>query len=523
MQKTLGKKSLLQKTAQVATSTIASKFLAVIRSILEIRYIGTGAVADAFWTAYKIPNMLRKVFAEGALSAAFIPTLVKVVKKDGFDQAHKLMTLTFIAVESVVLCLCFFVFFNAEWVIKLTAPGFVHKPIELATATSLLHILIFFIFFISSSALLGGAMQAKHHFLVPSWGPALLNVVYITGVICGLYWQIPVIYFAFFIIAGGALLLAVHLYTYFKLGFSFARPDKQTLIYFKQIMLKFLPCIVAMSPIDISIFINQMLASYLPTGSISLFQYAAGFFRIPLGTFAVAFSTVLLSHLSHINTYAPKRLTFYFFEAAKLILWVTLPAALLMSFFSHKLFSTLFLSAHFSLEQVSISSAMLIALLPGLFFFSVNKVLLSIYYSLHNTILPTIITVVGTAVNTLLNFLLMPYMGALSLAIATTAGGVVETVLFLVILRYYFNFTLYVRPLLQFFLRYSLQLSIVSSLFYGLYKCGILLISLLPASYAYFLTNSLGFWFWTVPLSLAMFGVLYLTRKVAHIKLYFLD
>lgn len=523
MPQTMHKKSILKKTAQIAGSTLTSKVLALVRSWLEIRYFGAGALSDAFWTAYNIPNILRKAFAEGALSAAFIPTLIKIVRSDQEDQASKLMTLTMLVIETIVLMICLFVFFNPKFVILLMSPGFKDKPVELSNAISLVKILIFFVLFISTSALMAGGMQARNHFTVPSWGPVLLNVFYIAGLICCLYYNLPITYFAYFVIGGGIVLLLAHFYTYFKLDYKLLWPDAKTWVYFWEIVFKFLPSLLATSVMEINFAIDNMFVSYLPAGQVSILKYSSGFLRIPLGTFAVAFSTILLSHFSRVSTYAPKRLSFYLLESSKLIFWVCLPATLLMSAFSYKFFATIFVSKNFTVTQAITASEVLIILLSGLFFFSINKMLLSIYYSMHQTIIPTVITVIGVMVNTLFNFLLFNFIGLYGIVLGTVIGGLSQTILFLYFLHKKYNIKLYLRHFSTFILRYSAQVAIFSALFYLMYTSIVSVLEKLPLEWSEFFLHNIGFWMWTVPLSAVMFGIGYITRKFFKVKIYFLD
>lgn len=523
MQQNLHKKSILQKTAQIAGSSLASKVLALVRSWFEIRYFGAGSLSDAFWTAYAIPNILRKAFAEGALSAAFIPTLIRIVRDDSQEQASRLMTLTMAIIETIVFSLCLIIFANPSYFILLMSPGFAQKPLELAHSISLVRILIFFVLFISVSALMAGGMQAKNHFIVPSWGPVLLNICYITGLIVCLYWQLPLTVFAYFVIGGGILLMLVHIDTYYRLGYKFLSPDTQTWIYFYQVLYKFLPSLLATSVMEINFAIDNRFVSYLAAGEVSIFKYASGFLRIPLGTFAVAFSTILLSHFSRVSTYNPKRIGFYLLESSKLIFWVCLPATLIMSAFSSQFFTTLFVSENFTQSQALTAAQVLIVLLSGLFCFSLNKVLLSIYYAMHETTLPTIVTIIGVVINTIVNALLVYKIGVVGIALGTVVGGVVQMVLFIWLLSRNYHIQLYIRHFLDFALRYLVQVLLFSVLFYVLYQAlGALILKVVPGMSAFFI-HGLGLWLWTVPLAVAIFGLVYITRKIFKIQLYFLD
>ena len=119
----LHKTSLLRKVAQVGGSTLLSRFAGIIREVLMVRYLGAGVQSDAFLTAFKIPNSLRKIFAEGALSAALIPSLVSILKRDDKRAVSSIMTLSFLVFEGVLLGLCLFVFWQPEMIIRLIAPG----------------------------------------------------------------------------------------------------------------------------------------------------------------------------------------------------------------------------------------------------------------------------------------------------------------------------------------------------------------------------------------------------------------
>ncbi len=521
----LHKKSILKKTAAVSILLLLSKFLGVAREILQVRYLGVGPLSDAFNSVMKIPNLLRKVFADGAMNAAFIPTVVQVMKNESETQASRLTTLMSIFFGIVIGLLCIIVSVFPEPFILLSAPGFREKPVEFASAVSLMRIVIYFVFFVFWSALLAGALQAKMHFTIPSWGPALLNIFYIGGLMACLQFGLPIEVFAYFLLAGGLAQALLYLFVYFKLHFTIALPNKTTWKYFKEVMIKFIPCLLSTSVIEVNLFIDNRFASTLPTGSITLLTVSSRFMSIALGAFAVAFSSILLSHFSRISSYAPSRLSFYLHESTKLILWVTVPFALLMGFFSYDIFYTIFykLAKNFTLEQVSEGAVLLQAFLPGLFFFSMNKMMLTIYYALHETRYTTAITIAGTVANVLLNRLLMPLYGAVGIAIATSLGAVLQTVLFLLVLQARFGFQIYYRKMASFIARFAIQLLFAIALFLVLFKLCVACVTLVFPAYADILLHHIGLWFWVGPLCLALVGILYYGRNKWGMRLYFLD
>lgn len=518
----LTKKLIIKKTVQMGAWTVLSRILGFVRTFLTVRYLGAGITSDAFLTAYKLPNSLRKIFAEGALTAAFVPTVVSLIKENKKDTINGLITISFVFFEGIVLALCLLVYIFAEPVIYIIAPGF--RSERIAATIPLLKILIFFIFFISSSALLATVLQSAHHFTVPALASVVLNIVIIAGLALSIIYKLPVTYFCYVILIGGILQFLMHVYMYFKLNFSFGPVTRAVHSAFRVILKKFLPSFFSMSVMEINLFIDTMFASALPAGSLSLIDYGARFMQIPLGVFGVAFSTILLPHFSHVSTYAPRRLGFYLLESTKLIITLIIPATFLMVFFAHKIFTTLFMSTTIlSPAQVTEAQYIFIAFTIGLFFFSLNKILLAIYYAYHDTITPTIVSLVATVANILLNALFMFLWRAPGLALATTVSSGLQCLLFVWLLHRKFKLILYGKQFVLFMGRFTVGLFIfitILTCFYLLIKYSV---QQLVSPWAYFLLESWGFWLWVGPTSGMLFVGFLLMRKYMKIRLYFLD
>jgi putative peptidoglycan lipid II flippase len=543
-----------KKTVEVATSTMMSRLLGLVREVMIARYLGVGIIADAFITAFKIPNSLRKVFAEGALSAALVPTFVMVGQKDNKKAVSELMTLSMIIFQSVLAVLCVFIYYKAEHIIRIIVPGWfcISEPrtvsifgirlidnaigtcIYLLTigqaneqallAVSYLRILIPFILFLSMSALLASALQSVHHFFVPAFGQVLINIIFITGIgICMLY-RLPVSALCIFILASGAVQLLWHLQAYFKLGFGFGQVTSESWQAMKRVLHKFIPCLLSMSVMELLLFVSTSVASFLPAGSIALIYYANRFMGIPLGIFSRAFSTVLFPYFAKVGAYAHKRLSFYLFEAAKLIYWVMVPVSLMLACVAEKLFLTLFLSKKFTIEHVYEAKTILIVFIIGLLFFSLNHILLNLYYALHETRIPLVISIIVLIIDIILSyFLLMPMFGAPGIAMATVIVSMMQTVLFAAGLYYFFDFAFYWRQFFQFALRASAQLMIVGVPFAAAYWVLTQFMSSLSPFWAHFLLATVIFWIWFIPLGAAAFFILFKTRSLFGIRLYFLE
>ena len=516
----LTKKTIIAKTIQIGFFTLLSRAFGFIRQMLLARYLGAGVLSDAFLTAFKIPNSLRKIFAEGALSAALIPSLIHTAKKDGEHAASRLVTLSFVIIEAILCVVCIAIWFYADAVITFAAPGY--SVDQHSAAVPLLKVLIAYIMFISSSAVLAGGLQAVNHFFVPASAQILLNIIFIGALVVCMRYDLPVIYLAYGIIFSGLVQTLMHFCAYWYTGLQVLMPTQSTWFEFGKVIAKFFPCLITMSIMEINLFIDGQFASYLQQGSITFISYAADFMRIPLGVFAVAFSTILLPHFSRVSAYAPKRLSFYLLESLKMIAWVTIPAALMMGFFSYEIFYTTYYGKNFTLYDVQQVSSLLQAFLYGLIFFSINKILVNIYYAFHSTVIPTIISIIATLVNIGLNFLLMRHFAAWGLVIATSLSAAVQMVLFLLVLHYYFNFKLYIKPFFRFLKKYTVQLIAVMGLFCALYYAIIVCIQRYAPGFEQVLLKTFVVWLWITPLCALALITLYLTRKLFGIKLHFL-
>lgn len=514
-------KNILKKIIEVGGSTLTSRLFGLIRDTLLVRYLGAGALSDAFLTAHKIPNSLRKAFAEGALSAAFIPTATVLTRNNNTQAISGLMSLTFLIFQGIVLFICLSVMIYAQPIIKFIASGFTDEQV---TATiSMLHILMPIIMFISSSALLGGALQSIGKFFIPAIAQVQTNIIIIIGIFACLGLHLSPTYLCWFFVLSAGAHFGLHLVAYFKAGFSFGKIDRQDIQQVIKIIGKFLLCLPSISLMEIALFIDTSFASHLPAGSISLISYANRFIGIPLGVFAVAFSTILLPHFSRVHTYSPKRLHFYLLEAAKFIFLVTIPTSLIMAFFSQEIFSTIFLSEKFTMMHVQRASSILIAFLPGLFFLSLNKILLSIFYSMHVAWIPAIIALITTAFNVILNILLIDQFQATGLAFATAISSMLQTILFLIILQKKYQFRMYVMPFISFVVAYVIQLTLCGSLFLALYYvCKHTLVTYMPASISVFFVAKIGFWLWVGPCILMLAALLYYSRTFFKVNIHFL-
>jgi putative peptidoglycan lipid II flippase len=279
-----------------------------------------------------------------------------------------------------------------------------------------------------------------------------------------------------------------------------------------------------MSVMEINLFVSTSLATYLPNGTIASIYYANRFMGIPLGVFAVALSTILLPYFSKISTYAPKRLSYYLFEASKLIVWVTIPLSFLLIFFSDKIFVTLFLSKKFTIAHAHDAALLLSVFATGLFFFSLNKILLNVYYALHETRMVTFVCLGAAVTNYLVSRLLIQEWKAVGLVLAFVIAGMVQSALLAFILFKKYEINLYLARFAEFVLRILGQCFVGSLGFLVLYYSLTLVMKHIFSESIFILcTQYGGLWIWTIPLIGVYFLSLLLTRKWFGIRLAFLD
>ena len=527
-------KSILKHTSNIGILSLISRCIAFLREVLLIRLLSIGATSDIFFTAFRIPNTMRKIFAEGVLSSILVPALISAEHKGGRSHINRLTTLSFLIIESTIFAFCMFVFYYASSVITLITPGF--SPEKVAHAAQLLKILISFILFISSGAIFAAALQAQKKFFIPAIAPAILNVLYVISLSICLYYNFSTEAFCYLMIAISIVYFVLHLVAYLYLQFTLSPPTKETWHEFKIVMIQFFPCFLSVGILEINHFINTGFGSYLPDGTLTLIRYSFQFVNIPVGIIAASLSTVLLPHFSKINLEHPDSLSQQIYEAVKFIIWSTLPICFLLAFFSREIFQTLFIGDAQALSKVPLAQSIFIAYLIGLLAFSLNKIFLSIFYALRLSFVPMIATIISIIINFTLNSLLLEtYQGA-GIAFAASVSSIFQSLFFLIFLYAHLKLKSYWKEYCYFFISYGTQLIAFCSMFWFTFRALYHLIAQTNISWTLhffniyslslttsFFLNSIGIWLWAGPLSLLLLWLLHITRKRFAISLAYFD
>ncbi|HMM73059.1 MAG TPA: murein biosynthesis integral membrane protein MurJ, partial [Rhodocyclaceae bacterium] len=321
--------NLLKSLATVSFWTLASRILGFVRDFVIAREFGAAAVTDAFFVAFRLPNLLRRMFAEGAFSQAFVPLLSEYRNRLGpeatralVDRVSGLLTLALMLVTVVGIL-------AAPLIIYVSAPGFSSEPDKFALTVLLTRITFPYILLISLVALAAGILNTWSRFSVPAAGPVLLNLSFIgMALFAAPYFDPPVLALAWAVVLGGILQLALQLPALARIG-MLPRPRLDMHHAGVRRMLKLMaPALLGVSVSQISLVLNTIFASFLPHGSVSWLYYADRLMEFPAGLLGAALGTILLPSLSRLHAEArAEEFSDLLDWGLRLTLMLTLPAA----------------------------------------------------------------------------------------------------------------------------------------------------------------------------------------------------
>ena len=335
--------NLLKTLAKIRGMTTMSRILGFVRDTVTAQMFGSSAATDAFFVAFKLPNLLRRIFAEGAFSQAFVPILAEYKNTQGQDETVDFARYVAGLLAFVLFWVTILGILAAPIVIRITAPGFVADPDKFALSTKLLRITFPYIFLISLSSFVGSILNTYNRFTIPAFTPVFLNLSMIAcALLISPYFQEPVTALAIGVLIGGVLQLSFQLPFLRKIGF-FRLPK----LNFKhtgarRVLKQMLPAILGVSVAQISLVINNIFESFLPTGSVSWLYYADRLMELPTGILGAALGTMLLPTLSrHAADKNHDNFSALLDWGVKLTLLLALPAAVGLAAVSLPLISTL--------------------------------------------------------------------------------------------------------------------------------------------------------------------------------------
>lgn len=417
--------SLFRSTTLVSGMTSISRVLGFLRDVLIAQLFGASPAIDAFYVAFRIPNFMRGLFAEGAFAQAFVPVLSEYRQQRTFAEVRQFISRMQASLGLVLLVITVVAMVFTPGLTSIFAPGFIKDPARFELTTHMLRITFPYLMLISLTAFYGSVLNSYGFFGVPSFTPVLLNATLIIAAVWGsVYFNPPVVVLAWGVLAAGVVqflfqlpILSLHkLWVWPRLLWK----DEGV----RRVIRLLIPALFGVSVAQISLLIDTLFASFLPAGSITWLYYSDRLIYFPLGIFGVALATVVLPHLS--RQYATRSLEQFSAGldwALRCVLIIAIPAAVGLYVLAQALFVALFQNGLFHPHDALMSAWSLQAYAFGLPAFMLVKVLASGFYSQQDIKTPVKIAVIALGANMIFNFVLIWPLKHAGLALATALSS----------------------------------------------------------------------------------------------------
>lgn len=422
-------KHLVKSTSVVISMTMISRVFGFIRDMVTASLFGAAAQFDAFSIAFRIPNFMRRLFAEGSFSQAFVPVLSEYQKKKSPEEVQG-----FINAMSGTLAVCLLVvtvlgMVGAPWIVRVFAPGFATTGERFDLAVTMLRINFPYLMFISLTAFSGAILNTYSRFWVAAFTPVFLNLAMIAAALwLSPRFTTPIIGLAWGVFFAGVIQLAFQ-WPFLKQLRLLPRPK----ISFHdpgvmRVLKLMVPALFGVSVGQINLLVDTLFASMLVVGSVSWLYYSDRLMEFPLGVFGVAISTVILPHLSrHHASQSEESYSLTLDWALRAVLLVGIPAGVVLAVISGPLLSTLFQYGKFDAHAVEMARLSLSAFAIGITPFMLVKILSAGFYAKQDLRTPVKIAVVAMVTNTILNIILIWPLAHMGIALATSLAAIVNT------------------------------------------------------------------------------------------------
>ena len=428
--------NLLRAMSTVSSMTLLSRITGLARESLKAVLFGAGVQMDAFEAAFRLPNILRRMFAEGAFSQAFVPILAEYQRQRGEAATRDLVGRVGTLLAVVLLIVSVIGVLAAPWLVYLLAAGFERTPGKVELTADLLRIVFPYIVFVSLVSLAGGVLNVHRRFAIPAFTPVLLNLSVIAAAIfLAPHVDPPIMALAWGVAIGGIAQLALQIVPLARLGMlprpSFRWRDEGVV----RVIRAMGPAILGVSAAQISLLINTQLAAQLGDGRISWITYADRLMEFPSALLGVAIGTVLLPSLAkHHSDADHARYSDLLDWGLRLALLLALPAAIALWLLAVPLISTLYQYGRFTVDDVWQVRAALLGYAVGLTALILVKILAPGFYARQNLKTPVKISFVTVLVTLGFSLMLMVPLGHAGLTLATSLGACLNATLLFVIL-----------------------------------------------------------------------------------------
>lgn len=417
--------TLFRAFATVGGLTMASRVLGFVRDILIAAFLGTGMVADAFFVAFKLPNFFRRLFAEGAFNAGFVPLFTRVLEQAGRASAQRFaeQALSVLTVTLLVFVTLFQI--AMPWLMMGLAPGFMDNQEKFELAVTLTRLTFPYLLFISLVSLMGGILNALNRFAAVAATPILLNLCLIAALLwLGDRFETYGHALSYGVSIAGMVQFLWLIWACRRAGIRLRFPRPRLSPKVKELLRLVLPAALGAGVVQINLLIDIFLATLLPDGSVSYLFYADRLNQLPVGVVGVAVGTALLPMLARAVTRgAESEAVTTLNRAIELGLLLSLPAAAALIVVPSELISALFQRGEFDHRSVQAASFALTAYAVGLPAYVLVKVLGPAYFARHDTRTPVKIAALAMIVNVVLNVILMQFLLHAGLALATAISA----------------------------------------------------------------------------------------------------
>lgn len=429
------KDNLSRNVSKISSGTFLSRISGLFRDIILTHFLGVTWVADSFGIAFLIPNMLRGLFGEGALAAAFIPVYTEIKEKRS-KQAAISFALNLLSILIVILIILVILgILLAPLIINLIAPGFSAEAQELTT--NLTKILFPYLFLIGLTSVIISLLNAHSVFFYPSLSPAMLNF----GIV------VPVLVYTFFydttlaqkailfsggVLLGGIFQLIANLHLIRKIGYKFKFFINLKQDELKGVWQRMIPGIIGIGIREVNVVVDTLLASILVTGTVAALQYGNRLMQLPLGVFGIALGAAILplfsKHTANNDIPALKK---SIEDSLNMIILIMLPIIAFILVLGKDMIAVVFQHGEFGAKALNMTFSALVFYSFGLLSHSSVRIFATAFFSLKNTKKPMLISAVAVISNIILNIILMRLMQLRGLALATSIAATIQaTILF---------------------------------------------------------------------------------------------
>jgi putative peptidoglycan lipid II flippase len=416
---------IVRAVGVLASSTLLSRVLGLLRDVLTAAYFGAGGAMDAFFVAFRLPNMLRRLFAEGSLTVAFVPVFVDVLESEGEERAHELGRRAFTLLAVILTVVTAAGVLGAPLLVRLTAWGFLQEPAKFALTVDLTRWVFPFIGFVGLTALAGGMLNARGVFAYPALAPVVLNVAMITAVVAlSTRTNPPIRSLAYGVLAGGMMQLLLQVPPLGRTGFRFRAEFRWKDPAIRRILALMGPTVFGVAVYQLNLLIATFLASWLPDGSVSYLYYADRLFELPLGIFAVSLGTASLPSLSRLaarRDEAAFRQTLV--DALRMMAFVVLPATAGLLVLARPILGVLLQRGAFDAAMVDATAQALVCYALALLPVAGVRVVAPAFYALQDTRTPVKAAFWSLGVDLAASLILMVPLKHAGLALATAVSS----------------------------------------------------------------------------------------------------